>query len=125
MKTRAWDGERWRADYAVMPSGEICMMTAGKDFFVDKSIILVPQPDWKLSRFTGLCDKNGKEIWEGDILPMGTSIRTINSGTHIKPIYDVVRMVRGIWEPIAYWKEEVLEVIGNIHDNPELLESEV
>ena len=84
-----------------------------------------------ISEFTGLTDKNGKKIFEGDII-----------STDIKRPYLIVEFRDGcfmfncndggedyydIMLPIckeAHTKYEYGEIIGNIHDNPELLKGE-
>lgn len=73
-----------------------------------------------VGQFTGLYDKNGKEIYEGDILGGGRTGRYkvvyLNAAFRIVDLHNAY-----IYEP-QY--AECLTIIGNIHDNPELLTSE-
>jgi len=86
----------------------------------------------QLEQFTGLRDKNGKEIYEGDLLkeiaPRGYIYRVfgVAGGFVINSFQDEITMLR-FAEPIANMQtagyiQEQCEVIGNIHENPELLE---
>ncbi len=85
----------------------------------------------KFEQFTGLYDKNGKEIYEGDVLkeiaPRGYIYRVfgVAGGFVINAFQDEITMLR-FAEPIANMQtagyiQEQCEVIGNIHENPELL----
>lgn len=92
------------------------------DYSVDESTI---------GQFTGLHDKNGKEIYEGDIL------RSLQSNKLMVVVYDeigasfVVAVINknsarklGVQFHISksWLKKYPKEVIGNIHDNPNLME---
>lgn len=85
--------------------------------------------DLKYIQFTGLHDKNGKEIYEGDILAYTReeqiiSIRWDGSGAnwqfdeHDNSFDDGVG--RGNWG-FNFGVAKHCEIIGNIHENPELL----
>lgn len=85
-----------------------------------------------IGQYTGLDDKNGIKIFEGDIVKvdddyetfgkMAGEIREVwfkDGGFRLKPKYvsSVARGDRGCWLDDG----AVFEVIGNIYDNPELL----
>ncbi|MFR6586127.1 YopX family protein [Lacticaseibacillus rhamnosus] len=77
-----------------------------------------------LMEYTGLHDKNGREIYEGDVLDIG--LRDQDGKPAIAPVsyatYDAGYVLdnggNGIWQRLT----EDCEVIGNIFENPELLE---
>ena len=80
-----------------------------------------------LMQSTGLKDKNGKEIFEGDIVDYKGREAVVKwHGSYASFIYrfvDELNKRSAEWYPLylAYLK---CEVIGNIYENPELLEAE-
>lgn len=95
---------------------------------------IVPE---SLGEFTGLCVKNGTKVFEGDIIRNISFDETvfhgvIRFGKYNAPMYQEETNVGFFieWVPIFPWRcdlahwidKEDVEVVGNIHDNPELLE---
>jgi len=80
-----------------------------------------------VGQYTGLTDKNGKKIFEGDIVKfnranaLGYTTSRIGEVKYYDelPIFYIYANTGDAWDWCVC---EEIEVIGNIHDNPELLE---
>lgn len=71
-----------------------------------------------LMQSTGLKDKNGKEIFEGDVVKCNGLLGTIES---FKAMWICSFMKYNNYQKVGFFAQEI-EVVGNIYENPELLE---
>jgi len=97
-----------------------------KRFFKSKSPF-INFDEIELMQSTGLKDKNGQEIFEGDVVDYKGRKAIIKwNGSYASFIYRFVDELKkrvSEWHPLflAYY---YVEIIGNIYENPELLEVE-
>lgn len=141
IKFRAWDKEdnvmRDVSDIFCLPDGITCVTYRSKGIGVTPLI----QEDIILIQYTGLKDKNGVEIYEGDVLRYCYHVSKPDSDFHgVVEYHDKVitsgyecsdRFVGfilkgdnggGDYYFTSIPDIEDIEVIGNIYQNPELLE---
>jgi uncharacterized phage protein (TIGR01671 family) len=93
-------------------------------YFEDGSFLKDYEEFVELMQYTGLKDKNGKEIYEGDIISFTDSGIDKNGLARSS-----IKYVKGIkWEDDGFYiglmTIQPLEIIGTIYENPELLENE-
>ena len=118
---RAWTEEGKAMYYGVYPFKDDTLLLSYDEIAFDE----VPASDFILMQSTGLKDKNGKEIYEGDIvrfaLTDGFNYVTNEDGVVTYKL-GAFYVVNGLAEYlISDINTNKFEVIGNIYQNPELL----
>lgn len=118
IKFRAWDKEKKKMEFV----GAIdwtenekiitCNTSTTKHYSFQEG---EQEDDFVLMQYTGLKDKNGKEIYEGDIVKM--LVDSLNGEENV----EVKWRKEGFWQYFNGFDN--CEVVGNIYSNPELLKS--
>lgn len=123
-KFRAWLKKKQEMDNEV---DQINWFNGELDFIGDGITYMVKADDLVLMQSTGLKDKNGKEIFEGDVVTNGWKRQVVTFGTQkVEEDFGSIRICRGFnlylggGYPNAIMSE--FEVVGNIYENPDLLE---
>ena len=129
-KFRAWDTtnkEIFKDTFAITESGQVVVVDQSSVFvspdyvFVDNLVIM---------QSTGLFDRNNKEIFEGDIITNGKDVMCMKRHNTLGFYVEQKGKVEFIadsavleeFEEDAKEIADILEIIGNIYENPELLE---
>lgn len=137
LKFRAWDSGRKTYDHEELllaPNGDILASRWQE--------LCEPESEYIIEQYTGLKDKNGKEIYEGDIveamidgvwaidnsLSFGKvkwKLEVIHNDIRFMDVFRVIGSKNAPGRIYYLFDKELseLEVIGNIHENPELLEA--
>lgn len=121
IKFRAWDkrNNRWLSPFAITMFGSVIQRTylTAYDWMPSSEGTENLTGHVDLMQFTGLKDKNGKEIYEGDI------VRHEGGGSSIPIAWESQE-----WDEDGFhtgfhmtFTADQYEVVGNIYENPELL----
>lgn len=117
IKFRAWDGEKmYLFNFESLMGGDDGSVSIDRSMFgldiTDNSL--------KIMQYTGLKDKNGKEIYEGDIVKIWDYYAEVGVVEYNPPRFNIFDNDDSTTDfDNIEWK--YFGVIGNIYENPDLL----
>ena len=124
---RAWTEEGIVMYYGVYPFKDDTLLLSYDEISFDE----VPASDFILMQSTGLKDKNGSEIFEGDIVKYKSGCNTYTEEVAYDKNFagfgvrdDNTDIIFTFWELAEDLDLISFEVVGNIYNNPGLLEEE-
>lgn len=123
IKFRAWDDreKEYIKDVLIGSDGQI---------YFDDGVATQDDLDISVEQFTGLKDVNGKEIYVGDVVHGYDQEPDRKDGYIGSSVVDVVNFKYGAfwigdsWYKIMVMTPPIVEIVGNVHENPELLEAD-
>ena len=116
-KAKRVDNGEWVKGYLIYSFTGVPIIVTEYDHILMLVTRYEVRPD-TICQCTGLKDKNGTLIWENDIMKYEwCRMHRVDVVKYDPPMFTYSEVVR--------WNLGIDEVIGNIFDNPELLESEI
>ena len=114
IKFRAWNDSKkdWEGNFSISRIGSFLRLGISQS-----------TEGIHVMQFTGLHDKNGKEIYEGDVVMLPNMYYDPSNGDNPMELIEVVYK-KGVFVPLQDCDSEEMEVIGNIFENPSLLTKE-
>lgn len=126
IKFRAWVGDGYMyeptIDFATMECIDVYTDYTCDEDGEEYPVDVIGRDKWEIEQFTGLRDKNGREIYEGDIVVVE------NWCFHAPVVVVEWEDERTGFIPFSinsseeYANGDDCQVIGNIHENPELVD---
>jgi uncharacterized phage protein (TIGR01671 family) len=118
LKFRAWD--KWHKEMfnPLMNGWSLKQLVEGKVENASGSFNQYP-----VMQFTGLHDRNGREIYESDVVKCANGSEGVFVWSNKLAMYRLdTNQTKGGWShPVEGFDPDTLEVIGNVHENPKLL----
>ena len=114
-----------QTEYYGDPCEEHYIITSTEDLGYDQALDYYKVDPKTVGQFTGLYNKNSQRIFEGDIFEYADDCRYKVVWSDDKVGFYADGLNFEDFDFLGNFYEDQIEIIGNIHDNPKLLEDKI